>query len=369
MGTAFAMGSGPTRRVLTLNFEADKRVDRLTFYTDDDMLLHSNDPHHPERAERVRRVVARLQKADFARTAWQGAREATREEVLRAHTSEYTDWWLNQRGERGSIDGDTAYNAYSVRASLLAAGAAIEATDAILQNHTRSAWALTRPPGHHAESHRAMGFCFINHAAVAARHALDVHGLKRVMIIDWDVHHGNGTEEIFADDPRVLYFSTHQAPLFPHTGAARDQGRGKGEGYTVNLPLPAGITGGDLRYLYRAFIPALMAAHAPELVIVSAGFDAHKNDPLADFYLDHRDFAALTRIVQDAANIVCEGRTLFLLEGGYDVQALSDSVLACAQELVGETLTSTHGAGPMGERVLRAARKLHIDRWPIPEDA
>lgn len=344
-------------------------MNRLMFYYDEDMLLHSNGPHHPERAERVRRVVARLQRAELARTAWRPAREATRDEILAAHNSSYVDWLLAQRGKMGSVDGDTAFNLHTVRAALLGAGAAIDATCAVLNRETRSAWALTRPPGHHAESSKAMGFCFVNHAATAAHYAMNHHNVKRVMIIDWDVHHGNGTEEIFAADPRVLFFSTHQAPLFPHTGAARDRGIEKGEGYTINLPLPGGVTGGDLRFLYRAFVPALMAAHAPDLVIVSAGFDAHKDDPLADFLLEARDFAALTRIVQDAANVICDGRTVFLLEGGYDLKALSDSVLACAQELVGETFTSIEGTGPMGERVLQAARRFHVDKWPIPEDA
>lgn len=339
------------------------------FYYDEDMLLHSNGPHHPERAERVRRVVARLQRADLARVEWRTAREAPRDTLLHAHDDAYVDWFLAQRGKMGSVDGDTFFNLHTVRAALLGAGAATAAADAVLSGETRAAWALTRPPGHHAESNKAMGFCFVNHAAVAAHHAMRHHGVQRVMIIDWDVHHGNGTEEIFADDPRVLFFSTHQAPLFPHTGAARDRGHGAGEGYTINLPLPGGVTGGDLRFLYRAFVPALMAAHAPDLVIVSAGFDGHKDDPLADFLLEARDFAALTRIVQDAANVVCDGRVVFLLEGGYDLQALSDSVLACAQELVGETYTSTDGSGPMGERVLHAARRLHMDQWPIPEDA
>lgn len=344
-------------------------MNRLHFFYNDAMLLHSNGPHHPERGERLRRVVARLERADLARTQWSVSREATREEIVRAHDAEYVDWLLSQRGKRGSVDGDTAYNAGTVHAALLAAGGSIDAVRSVLQGDTRSSWALNRPPGHHAESSKAMGFCFVNHAAVSALHALEVHGLDRVMIIDWDVHHGNGTEEVFADDPRVLYFSTHQSPLFPYTGAARDIGHGKGEGYTVNLPLPGGITGGDLRYLYRAFVPALMAAYQPQLVLVSAGFDAHAADPLANFMLDHHDFAALTRIVQEAANTVCDGRTVYLLEGGYDLDALSDSVLACAREIVGETHTSVQGAGPMGERVLRAARKLHHPRWPIPENA
>lgn len=333
------------------------------------MLEHSNGPHHPERADRLRHVVARLQRADLARTQWLGAQEAAREHLVRVHDPAYIDHFLSLRGQRGSIDGDTGYNAGTVHAALLGAGASIDATNAVLTQQSQHAWALTRPPGHHAESDKAMGFCFVNHAAVAARYALDLYGLKRVMIIDWDVHHGNGTEEIFADDPRVLYFSTHQAPLFPHTGAARDQGSERGYGYTVNLPLPPKMTGGDLRYLYRAFIPSLMAAYAPELVIISAGFDAHKDDPLADFLLTHQDFAALTRIVKDAADAVCNGRIVLVLEGGYDVRALSDSVLACAQELVGETHSSTQGNGPRGARVLTAARRLHIPKWPIPDHA
>lgn len=333
------------------------------------MLLHSNGLNHAECPERLRSVVARLKAAELPRSVWLPCREARREELIRAHTEAHVDWLLSQRGQSGRIDGDTRYSAGSVHAALLAAGSSIDAVDTVLDQKAKTAWALSRPPGHHAEADKAMGFCLLNNIAVAAHHALEVRGLERVMIIDWDVHHGNGTEAIFAEDPRVLFFSSHQAPFYPNTGAARDIGRGEGEGYTVNLPLPAGTGGGDLRLLYRAFIPALMAAYQPELVLVSAGFDGHRDDPLANFEAGATDFAALTRIVKDAAEIVCDGRVVFMLEGGYDIRALSDSVLACARELSDDTLTSMEGRGPIGEKVLPAARRLHLARWPIPEDA
>lgn len=342
---------------------------KLALFTDEAMLMHSNGPGHSESPERLQKVVSRLKMADLPLTMWEPCREAKREELVRVHTSTHVDWLLSQRGLSGRIDEDTRYASGSVHAALLAAGASIDAVNAVLDKHATSAWALVRPPGHHAEPNKAMGFCLLNNVALAAKHAIEVRGLERVMIIDWDVHHGNGTQAAFDDDPRVLFFSTHQAPFYPHTGGARERGSGAGEGYTVNLPLPAGTTGADLLLLYRAFIPSLMAAFQPQLVLISAGFDAHKDDPLASFELTSRDFAGLMRIVKEAAEVVCDGRIVCVLEGGYDVSALSTSVLACARELVGETTTSTDGRGPIGEKVLAVARRLHIDRWPILEDA
>lgn len=343
--------------------------DRIAFFADDGMLLHSNGLGHAETAERLRRVVSRLSVAELQGAVWPRCREATREEVLRVHTPEYTQWFFSQRGLEGRVDDDTRYSSGTVHSALVGAGACMEAVDSVMTNAASTAWALVRPPGHHAEPERAMGFCFLSNAAIAARHAQAVHGVERVMIIDWDVHHGNGTERAFYDDPSVLFFSTHQAPFYPHTGAARDQGEGAGEGYTVNLPLPGGTNGADLRHVYRTFVPALMSAFQPQLVIVSAGFDAHEDDPLADFNLSAKDFASLTRIVKDAAEIVCDGRLVFVLEGGYDPQALADCVLSCAQELVGDTHTSTEGRAKISEKVIPFARELHRDRWPIPENA
>lgn len=344
-------------------------MNKLTFFYDEGMLLHSNGPHHAERPERLRKVAERLKNAALPQTDWKPVAEAPREALLRAHTEEHVDWFLSQRGLSGRVDGDTCYSSGSVHAGLLAAGASLSAVDTVLSGESRAAWALVRPPGHHAERGKAMGFCLLNNVAIAATHALEVHGLERVMIIDWDVHHGNGTEEIFEQDPRVFFFSSHQSPFYPGTGGARDIGTGDGEGFTLNLPLPAGTGGGDIRLLYRAFVPAIIAAYQPQLILVSAGFDAHYADPLANLEFSAEDFAALTRIVKDAADVVCDGRLVFVLEGGYEVEALVDSVLACARELVDDTVTATEGRGPIGEKVLPAARRLHGDRWPIPEDA
>lgn len=344
-------------------------MNRLALHADEGMLLHSNGLGHAENSERLRMVVSRLRRAAFPGVVWGKCREAKREELLRVHTPEYVDWLLSQRGLEGRVDDDTRYSSGTVHAALVGAGSSIEAVDSVLRGDVRHAWALVRPPGHHAEPGRAMGFCFLSNAALAARHAMAVYGLKRVMIVDWDVHHGNGTQDAFYDDPSVLFFSSHQAPFFPHTGAARDTGIGAGEGYTVNLPLPGGTNGNDLKHLYRAFVPSLAAAFQPELIIVSAGFDAHQDDPLADFELTAQDFAALTRIVKDVASVVCDDRLVFILEGGYDPRALSDSVLACTQELVDVTHTPTGGRGKISEKVLPIARRFHMGRWPIPEDA
>lgn len=342
---------------------------KLAFFTDDAMLMHSNGAGHAECPERLQKVVSRLRLAELPLTSWEPCREARREELVRVHTSAHVDWLLSQRGLSGRIDEDTYYSSGSVHAALVAAGASINAVDAVLDRRAESAWALVRPPGHHAEPDKAMGFCLLNNVALAAKHAIEVRGLERVMIIDWDVHHGNGTQAAFYDDPRVVFFSSHQAPFYPDTGGARERGEGKGEGYTINLPLPAGAAGGDLLLLYRAFIPTVVAAYQPQLILISAGFDAHKDDPLANFELTSRDFAGLTRIVKDAADAVCDGRLVLVLEGGYDIGALSSSVLACARELVGETRTSTEGRGPIGEKVLPYARRMHLDRWPIRDDA
>lgn len=342
---------------------------RIAIFADDGMLLHSNGQGHSETAERLRRVVSRLQIAELPSAHWPQVREATKEEVLRVHTPEYAEWFFSQRGLDGRVDDDTRYNWGTVHSALLSAGACVEAVNTVMSGESSTAWAMARPPGHHAEPERAMGFCFLSNAAIAARHAQAAHGAERVMIIDWDVHHGNGTEKAFWEDPSVLFFSTHQAPFFPHTGAARDNGEGAGLGYTVNLPLPGGTNGNDLKHIYRTFIPSLMAAFQPQLVIVSAGFDAHQDDPLADFELSASDFAALTRIVKDAADAICDGRLVFILEGGYEPRALSDCVLACAQEMVGATHTSTEGRSKISEKVLPFARNLHIERWPIPENA
>jgi acetoin utilization deacetylase AcuC-like enzyme len=208
------------------------------------------------------------------------------------------------------------------------------------------AFAAVRPPGHHAEADRAMGFCLFNNAAVGARHALERLGLRRVLLVDWDVHHGNGSMHSFYDCPEVLYFSVHQYPHYPGTGRVEEQGRGKGQGFTVNVPLPGGQ--GDAEYLavFREILLPVALAYRPELILVSAGFDIHRDDPLADMRVTEAGFAGMTRLLRQAAESCCPGRLVFVLEGGYDLPALASGVAAVLRTLLGENPPPVGGPPP-----------------------
>jgi len=231
------------------------------------------------------------------------------------------------------IDADTFTSPETADVAQLAAGAAVNAVEHALNDH-EPAFALVRPPGHHAERDRAMGFCFYNNVAVAAAHAL-ANGVARVAIVDIDVHHGNGTQWIFYEDPRVLYVSSHQFPFYPGTGAASEVGRAAGAGFTVNIPLEAGATDADYHLAYRAIVPPVFDHFAPELVIVSAGFDAHERDPLADMRVSERGFAAMASGLVQLAEQTCGGKIALMLEGGYDLPALTASVRASLEVLTG----------------------------------
>jgi acetoin utilization deacetylase AcuC-like enzyme len=262
----------------------------------------------------------------------------------------------------GMIDADTVVSAGSYTAALHAAGGAVALVDQLLDGSAPTGFSAHRPPGHHAEAARAMGFCLFNNIAVAARHALDAHGLERVMIVDWDVHHGNGTDDIFHEDPRVLFLSIHQSPLYPGTGAAADVGSGPGRGATVNLPVGPG-TGDDV---YRSLIDhvavPLARRFAPQLLLISAGFDAHAEDPLADCVVTDEGFAAMAGSLRDAAaglGIPVGG----VLEGGYDLPALARSVAATLEALGG------HPGVPAGDAPAVSAEARHAlnrldEFWP-----
>ena len=295
-------------------------------------LGHDMGEGHPERPDRLRAVTAALSGESFAALLRLDAPEAARDALLRVHPEPYVDALLSTRPKPGQllrIDADTAIGPGTTAAALRGAGGAALAVDEVLAGRADNAFVAMRPPGHHAERATAMGFCFFNNAAVAARHARAMHGAGRVAILDWDVHHGNGTQEIFWDDPDVLYCSTHQMPLFPGTGARGERGD---HDTIVNAPLRAGDDGEVFRAALDTLILPRIAAFRPDLVIISAGFDAHRRDPLGQIDLDEADFAWATKRVMD----LTAGRLVSLLEGGYDLQGLSRSVAAHVTALMGK---------------------------------
>ncbi len=262
------------------------------------------------------------------------ARLATEEELRRVHQHGHVAA-VAQSAQRPhtQFDADTPASAGSFEAARLAAGGAIEIADAIARGDLDNGFAALRPPGHHAEADRPMGFCLFNNVAVVARHLVDVRGLERVLIVDWDVHHGNGTQHSFYDSSRVLYASTHQYPFYPGTGAPDEIGRGEGAGYTLNVPMPAGAGDSEFGAAFRDLLLPVAREFAPQFVLVSAGFDAHRDDPLASLGLTTNAFAEMTDALVSVADASAEGKILLLLEGGYDLDALSDSVATSVAQL------------------------------------
>jgi len=297
---------------------------------------HRSSGYHPERPERLEAAQAAIERArtgaglSFERIV---PRAITEEELLRVHDGRFVKFIESLRGEEGYIDADTYVGPESVEVAELAAGGTVALVDALIDGPVKRGFALVRPPGHHARPGHAMGFCLFNNVALAAAHAR-ARGLARVAIIDWDVHHGNGTQECFYEDPSVLYVSTHQFPFYPGTGAVLEAGKGEGKGYTINVPLTAG--GGDAVYrgaFERVIVPSLME-YKPELVIVSAGFDASARDPLAEMTLSADAFGWMGRALRKVADASAEGRIAVVLEGGYDLVALESGLLAATRGVV-----------------------------------
>ena len=298
---------------------------------------HDTGPH-PESPRRLLAIEAAMEERDWLGLELVQAPMSGREELLRVHGEAHIER-IRHLAEAGGgmIDMDTVASEGSWRAATHAAGGAVHAVDLVLgAGAPRSGFAFCglRPPGHHAEADRAMGFCLFNNAAVAARHALAAHNVERVLICDWDVHHGNGTEAIFYEAPEVLYASIHQAPLYPGTGAAADVGSGAGEGYTVNLPVPPGAGPDEFLALAQQVVAPIARAYRPGLILLSAGYDAHRDDPLAQCELDeaaYRDLAAGFRLLRAELEVP----VVVLLEGGYAVGALAASVVATVEGLQG----------------------------------
>jgi acetoin utilization deacetylase AcuC-like enzyme len=290
-------------------------------------LEHRTPTGHPERPDRIRAVERALSQPTFEGLTRRLADKAEYETIALAHPRAYVDAIEKAAPQEGlvQIDSDTVMSPGTLEAVLRGVGAAVQGVDAVMSGEAANAFSAMRPPGHHAERTRAMGFCLFNNAAVAARHAQAKHGAERVAIVDWDVHHGNGSQDIFWSDATVLYASTHQMPLYPGTGASGERGD---HDTIVNAPLRPGADGEAFRDAFDTRIMPRLEAFRPDLVIISAGFDAHWRDPLANLMLEAEDFGWATRRLMDLAGRHCGGRVVSLLEGGYDLQGLADSVTA-----------------------------------------
>jgi acetoin utilization deacetylase AcuC-like enzyme len=289
-------------------------------------LEHLTPPGHPERPDRLRAIAQVLADERFEDLDRHEPNMAGREHLTLAHPESYVDKVMAAIPDEGivRVDADTSVSPKSGEAALLGVGAAVAAVDDVFAKRADNVFVASRPPGHHAEKVTAMGFCLFNNAAIAARHAQKTHGAERVAIVDWDVHHGNGTQDIFWDDPTVLYCSTHQMPLYPGTGAKDETGAGN----IVNAPLSPGAGRDAFRDAFRDKVMRSIVDFHPDLIIISAGFDAHHRDPLAEINLDEADFDWATAEMMELASRLCEDRLVSLLEGGYDLRGLSSSVAA-----------------------------------------
>ncbi|MEX2034827.1 MAG: histone deacetylase family protein [Xanthobacteraceae bacterium] len=288
---------------------------------------HLNGPGHPERPDRLRAIESVLEGEQFQTLARVQAPAASLEAIALCHPMEYVEAIRDASPTEGlvQLDADTSMSPGSFEAALHAVGGAMHAVDEVVSKKAANAFCVMRPPGHHAERTRPMGFCIFNQAAIAARHARTKHGLGRVAVVDFDVHHGNGTQDIFWADPTLMYCSTHQMPLYPGTGAANERGE---HDNIVNAPLRPGDGGEEFRAAMETRILPRLTSFGPELIVISAGFDAHMRDPLANLQFSEADFGWATRKIMEVADKTAQGRVISVLEGGYDLEALSRSAAA-----------------------------------------
>ena len=291
-------------------------------------LEHVCGDYHPENPARLTHIYAMLPSIDSAGISYIEPRPASHEELSRIHDPAYIESIAATRGKYVPLDPDTGASPRTYEAALLAAGGCLSLADSIMAEDATNGFALVRPPGHHAERARAMGFCIFNNIAVAARYLQAEKGLGRILIADFDLHHGNGTQGSFYSDPSVLYFSTHQYPYYPGTGWYEETGAGDGKGYTVNVPMGYGMNDDDYVFVFQEVLVPIADLYRPDMILVSAGFDIYHDDPLGGMSVTESGFSELTRIVLDLAARWCNSRALFALEGGYDPEGLARSVKA-----------------------------------------
>jgi acetoin utilization deacetylase AcuC-like enzyme len=333
--------------------------------TDALFLRHDPGPEHPECPARLERILSLLESHPIPGTERRAPRPATDEELAAVHSPRLLEALRGLRGRSTSLDPDTAMSPDSYDAAVLAAGASVQAVEEVMAGRAQNAFALVRPPGHHAEPDQAMGFCLLNNAAIAAEAARRL-GAERVLLFDWDVHHGNGTQAAFWTRRDVLYMSAHQFPYYPGTGTPKEIGEGEGLGYTVNCGLPGGSGDADYGALCeRLFLP-VARAWRPDLVLISAGFDAHREDPIGGMVVTERGFAAMCTAFQHLARDFCGGRLVLLLEGGYSLEGLSRSVHACVEVMAGRREEHfVEGVSRDAADALRRSREALQPYWPV----
>jgi len=297
---------------------------------------HNLGPGHPENPERLKKIMESIGKIkNKPNIELLKPTSASEEDLLRVHTKGYVEKIKSMSRTGGVLTLDTPVPSGVYEIAKLSAGGAILAGKSVCEKKVDNAFALIRPPGHHAGRDFGGGFCFFNNIAIVIEHLRAKHGLKKFAILDWDVHHGNGTQDIFYTDSSVLYFSTHQSPLYPGTGLIDDIGEGEGKGYNVNVPLNPGTSGASFLFILRELFIPLTQQFKPDIICISAGYDAYFNDPLASLEFTIKTYADATRIVKDMAEKVCDGRIVIVLEGGYNLDALSQGVLATVSKLAG----------------------------------
>jgi acetoin utilization deacetylase AcuC-like enzyme len=339
--------------------------ERLWIVRDPRFREHAPWAGHPERPERLLAAERALDGIDPSRLAELPARLALDEEILRVHTPDHLDTLRRIEGLRAQLDPDTYASERSSEVARLAAGSLVDLAKRVARGEARRGFALLRPPGHHAEAARAMGFCLLNQIAIAARALRADLGIERIAILDWDVHHGNGTQHSFERERDVLFLSLHQFPFYPGTGRLSECGEGEGRGATVNLPMPSGCGDAEYESVIEAVAIPVLAEFRPEILLVSAGFDAHERDPLAGMGVTSAGFGRIAARVREVANALCGGRLVLALEGGYDLEALGESIRAVVEALCAPARTlipppsSTRVVGALVQRF----REAHSTHW------
>jgi len=340
----------------------------LAVIRDDRYLEHEPGPGHPESPDRLR-VIHDLLAKEFKDLPLIQPRAASEEELSLVHDPFYIETVARSDGRQFTrLDADTGLSARSYQVARLAAGGLLNAVDALLSPDAsrltpHAVFAFVRPPGHHAEPGRGMGFCLFNNIAIAAEYAIERHGCRRVLIVDWDLHHGNGTQRAFYDRPDVLFWSSHQFPHYPGTGDFDEVGAGKGEGFTVNAPFPHGFGDAEYNAVYSRVLRPIALEYRPDLVLVSAGFDPYFKDPLGGIRLTGEGFGSLATLVREIADACCGGKVLLTLEGGYNPEGLRDGVRAVLQAFTGPRWTVPAVETPAAEPVIRKIIVHHQQYW------